>query len=147
MTTHRAESIMAAIELLLTNLDSTHNRIARTRFWPVENLPALTLEMGEETPLGDQGPLNIAFYDQQLMVDITIHVKTLDGVETELNQIVLEIWRKLAANHTLGLAYVEQIYYQGRDKPELAETGDQPTLTQITHWVVHYRHSRADPSL
>ena len=141
----RDEEILEAIKDALMDLPTTGRNVERDRFWPFESTPALSIEMGSEEPIGDFGQLNTDIYDEQLTVDIVIQVKTLDGLSTTLNKILGEMWPKLLTSG-LGLAYAEQIYYAGRDKPENAEESEQPTTLQATHWVVHYRHSSADRS-
>lgn len=142
MTT-RDEEVLEAIKVALTGLPTTGHNVERDRFWPAENTPALSIEMGPEEPLGEFGQMNQQIYDEQLTVDVVIHVKTIDGLSTQLNKILGEIWPKLLTSG-LGLAYAEQIYYAGRDKPENAEIADQPVTMQATHWIVHYRHSTTD---
>lgn len=144
--THRAETILEAVKDLLTNLPTTGRNVERDRFWPAEQTPALSIEMGEEEPLGDFGQLNTGIYDERLVIDIVLHVKTLDGLSTTLNAMVKEIFQKLSPLGALNLPYVEQLYYTGRDKPENAEASEQPTTMQVVHWAVHYRHSATDPS-
>jgi hypothetical protein len=142
--THRAEQILDAMQTALTGLASTGSNVVRGRVYPSDAERALSVYMGQDQPLGDDGYTNVSFIDRVLEVVIRLHAKTptaTAAVETLLNQSRAEVFAALSADTTLGLDFVISTYPSGDDQPELSADSDQPAGTQAMRWSVHYRHS------
>lgn len=136
--THRAESILAAVTTQVTGLATTGSNVVRGRVYPTGAAAALSVDMGDESP---PAALNMQFQDALLTVEITAHVKTASGgLDTALNQIAAEVYAAIFDDRTLGLAYVIDTRWQGRDRPERDQL-EKPAAEQTLRIVVHYRHS------
>lgn len=136
--TDRAESIVVAFNTLVTGLPQTQGRVERGRVYPVDVLPALTINMGAEQIVDDP---NIAFQDEYLDVEVTASVKDNSGVDTALNQIRAEVYAAVMSNRTLGLSYVLDTRWLGRDTPDRSGELEQKSARQTMIFRVHYRHS------
>ena len=140
--THRAESIMAAVETAITGLTTTGARVVRARVRTVENAPALSLEQGAD----DVNPelSNYPKLARELNIKIFAHVKDNDTADTNLNLIREEVFSAMMADRTLGLAYVVDVDLIGDDEPEFTGDSDQIVGRQQMNFVVKYRHSWTD---
>lgn len=140
--THRAESIMAAVETAITGLTTTGARVVRARVRTVENAPALSLEQGAD----DVNPelSNYPKLARELNVKVIAHVKDNDTADTNLNLIREEVFSAMMADRTLGLAYVVDVDLIGDDEPEFTGDSDQIVGRQQMNFVVKYRHSWTD---
>lgn len=141
--THRAETIMATLETELTGLATTGANIKRTRTYPVDNLPALTLEMGEDQVIEGSGA-NMQHLDRLLEVRVVLHVKTSSEIETALNTIREEVHVAMMADRQHGLAYVIDTIVQGDSDAE-TEPADQKVGRLTMTFVIMYRHSITNP--
>ena len=140
--THRAESIMAAVLANITGLATTGTRVTRGRPYPLVNVPALTLEMGDDLITMQ----NIRFIDRELNINITAHIKTSAQYDTLLNTIREQVHIALMANRTQGLpAYVLDTLPLGESSPELSGDADEPTAQQLHRWQIKYRHDVFNP--
>lgn len=138
----RPEEIMTTILSKVTGLSTTGARAFRGRVYPLEivDLPALTIYMGSDNPLGENGPDTFSFIDSDVDVNISIHVRSNSTqVETELNLIRREIHVALMADTTQGLPYVFMTMPYGTDEPQLSGEGEKRTAVMETNWAVRYR--------
>lgn len=141
--THRAESIMDSIKTTITGLTTTGANVSRGRAQPVETVPALTLEQGEDLVL-DGSDRNMQFIDRLLEVRIIAHVKTGSQFDTALNVIKEEVYIAVMTDRQQGLSYVIDTMIQGDDAPEL-DVLEKNVGQQVMTFVVHYRHSITNP--
>jgi hypothetical protein len=142
--THRAEQILDAMKTVVTGLTSTGANVQRGRVYATDAVRALSVYMGEDRVIGEQGYSNLSFVDRELEVIVRIHAKASTAtavIDTLLNQSRAEVFAAVAADPTLGLGFVLSAYPAGDDQPALSGEGDQPTGTQDMRWSVHYRHS------
>lgn len=145
---HRAEDILAQIVTTLTGLTTTGTKVARGRVYTIEEteLPALSIYLGADDPIGDKGPTNVQFQDSDLLVRVRAHVKTTsEQVDTTLNLIRREVHVALMADYTQSLNYVLNTIPLGAEEPELSGDGEQPTATLDMNWLIRYRASILDP--
>ena len=141
--THRAETLMVAVEAALANLATTETRVERTRVRTVEIAPALTIEQGGDDVNDEQSAYpNIA---RELNVKIIAHVKANDAMDTQLNLIRQEVYVALMADTTQGEAFVTDTFLLSDDEPEFSGEADQPVGRQQMNYVIQYRHSWTDP--
>ncbi len=133
---------MTTVLSKVTGLTTTGSNVFRGRIYPLEDtdLPALTIYMGSDSPLGENGPDTFSFIDSDLNVNISIHVKTsATQVETTLNLIRREVHVALMADVTQGLSYVHTTLPFGTDEPQLSGEGEKRTAVMETNWAVRYR--------
>lgn len=139
--THRAESIMQAVTTNVTGLTTTGARVSRGRAYPVSEVPALTVEMGQDVVALQ----NIAYIDRDLEIIITAHCKQTAQYDTTLNLIREEVHVALMASRSQGLVYVLDTMPVGDDAPELSGDGDQPISRLRSTWRIRYRHAVTNP--
>ena len=136
---HRAETILEAVKTALTGLTTTGTKIERGRVYPVEQLPALSLEMGDDRADGESS--NLAFQDRELDFSVTSYVKSSANTETVTNAIRAEVYAALMADRTLSLDYVFYVEFVSDNRPQLSGDGELRTSTQEMDYRVKYRHS------
>ncbi len=136
--TDRAESILVAFTTAVTGLTQTGANVVRGRVYPVDALPALTVNMGSEEPTTDP---NISHQNEFLEIEVTAYVKDNAGVDTALNKIRAEVYAAVMADHTLGLGYVENTTWEGRDAPGRSGGMEVKAAWQTMIFRVHYQHS------
>ena len=142
--THRAETILEAVQTSLTGLNTTAARVQRARIWPVEQCPALSIEKGEELPM--QNGRSLAHLDRQLEIVVTAYVKAnLSNPETALNQIAAEVYTALFTDVTQGLNFVIDTIWQGDARPDFSSETDSRSAIMRMTYVVQYRHSINSP--
>lgn len=147
---HKAETILEAVETLLTGLTTTGANVERARVHPWTNaeLPAISLFMGADTPL-DNDARGIGFYDWGLLINVDAVCKktATSGIDTTLNLIRAELTTALVGDYTLGLSFVIDIVEQGSSEPEISGEGEKPIALQRTTFLIKYRRSIGDPRL
>ena len=145
---HRAEEVMAAIELLVTGLTTTGANIERGRVYPWADaqLPAISLYMGADSPINNE-QRNMGFYDWQLEIKVVAMCKKTEssGIETTLNLIRSEFTTAIMVDHTLGESFVIDVIEIGSESPEISGEAEKPAATQQTNFIVNYRRSIGDP--
>ena len=146
----RAETIMTTLLTTLTGLTTTGANVIRGRVYTLEDgaLPALSLYMGSDIPIGENGPTNYQFQDSDLLVRVTAHVKsTSEQLDTILNKIRREVHVAMMADHEQGLNYVLTTIPLGAEEPELSGEGEQPSATMDINWLIRYRAPILDPEV
>ena len=137
---------MAAVHAALGGLATTGANAFRARAESIEvaSAPAVVVWQGEEDVLREMS------HDQQV-VGLNVNIDAVsalpaDAVTTQLNQIRAEVTAALAADHTLGLAFVHDIREEKTEQPEKTAQGDRPAAFIRMRWLATYRRSRTDPS-
>jgi len=146
MADHRAEQILAAVQTFVWNLATTGTNVDRGRAddVPVEKTPALRVVMGDDTIVN---PWAQSLLDSE--VDVSVFAMVHDSaanVETRLNQVRKEVNIALAADPTLGLAFVHAIVELGARAPILAGDMAKPAGSMELQYRVKYRRALTDPS-
>lgn len=134
---NRAEIVLNAVEKQLERLPTTQNRIERDRVYPPENLPALSVNQGAESPAVEP---NTAFQDVILDVDIEIKLKS-SQFTTQLNKIKSEVYGALMKNRQLDLSFVFNTYWRGDSNPDTSGDAEIKTASCVMRFQIHYRHS------
>jgi len=138
--THRAEDIMVAVLAKVTGLATTGANVSRGRSQPVETVPALTLEQGEDSI--PDGINNLAVVDRALSVRVIAYVKSNTQFDTALNLIREEVYAALMSDRTQGLSnIVLDTYPMGDDEPEISGDAEKNIGRQVINFEIHYRHS------
>jgi len=138
---HRAESIMVAVLAKIANLTTTGTNVERSRVYPNNALPALTLEQGEDAVELQ----SMAFVDRQLDVRVIAHVKKNTDFDTQLNQIREEVYIALKADYTQGLDFILDTVAVGDGEPEFSGEADKVIGRQVMNFLIKYRHSLTNP--
>lgn len=140
--THRAESILDAVETALTGLTTTGSNVTRGRVWPIDTLPALTIAKGVDQAHDDDESLETLI--REMTVSVVCSIQQSGNPETNLNAIAAEVYAALRADPTLGLAYVYDTSLIGDDEIETDDTQDIRVARMVSTWRVVYDHSKAD---
>lgn len=149
MADHCAKQIFDKVTTLLGSLTTTGSNVYPHRGYALpDNVNnALTVRLGEDKPVADDGYTNIAYIDMDLTIHVRIHVRATEAnLDDQLLLIQKEVHIAMMADHKLGLAFVIDTIPAGRDDPSFESEGEKPTLSCDTHWRVRYRHSITDPS-
>lgn len=148
--THRAESILAAVESTLDGDDSF--AVLRSPVdalnWELQQVPAACVFMGEEIPRGDNGFEVMGSYDavMTIYIDLWDQADQSTNIETKLLELRKLTHIQLMQSNRLGLSYVINIAPFGAEEPELSPDGRALTGKLRSLWIVEYRTSVTDPS-
>ena len=137
----RAEQILDAVVVALTDLTTTTSNVKRAQIYNSsdDELPGLAVYMGADV-LTDE--LQTSFLDWELTIYIDSRVKTTDQVDELLNTIRGEVHAALMAAPTLSLSFVHDTKPVLANEPNLSGDGDQPIATQRLEYSITYRTSR-----
>jgi len=134
---NRAEAILESILKTLRDLESTQCNIERDRIYPPEDLPALSVNQGSETPAGES---TMQFQDVILDVSVEIYLKS-SALNTLLNTIKSEVYAALLSSPQLNLPFVLNTHWRGDTAPDVSGDAERPTSRCRMRFEVHYRHS------
>ncbi len=145
---HRAEQVVQAAMTALTGLVTTGTNVFRGRSEAHDlqepELPALLVFEGDDDKLTDL--LNDRQqWAQDINIDVVVAETLTSTAGTTINQIRAEITAALAADFTLGLAFVEAIQEIGAGTPDFAGSDREVAGRRIV-WRVEYERSRTDPT-
>jgi|SaaInlStandDraft_3_1057020.scaffolds.fasta_scaffold18906_2 hypothetical protein len=135
---HRRETIMQAVEALITGLTTTTSNVERSRAWPVVALPALTLAQGQDVLADEQEMSSIS---RDLTVNISAHAQSGQQLETDLNQVASEVYAAMVTDRTLGLDYVYDISLIGDGDPQIEGDQNKTTGRLDMQFVINYEHN------
>lgn len=148
---HRAlqsvDAAKAAIEAIATGASVYKHRVLSLSDEEQE-LPAISVRVGTDTPVADGGQGSMQFIDslQELLVDAIAKGDSEDDVLESLLLLRAQIHQALQADVTLGLAFVTDTAYGGASAPDLAAGGARLVGSLSTRWVVRYRMNFTDPN-
>lgn len=155
--THRAEQVVDAARstlqahaLLAGIKDSIYKHRILSLSDQDQEMPAISVTLGEDAVLDEDGASNFTFFDSLQLLTFRIIVQGVAGDEEEHVITALQDLRRaihvaLMANDTLGLAFVISTRYGGADAPVLDGTGELLCGMLDCRWAVHYRMNQADP--
>jgi len=135
----RAESILAAVETVITGLTTTGTRVFRAKVRTIEVTPSLSFGQGGDDVSDDRSSFPVIHRD--LNVKIFAHVKTNTAPETQMNLIREEVYLAMMADNALGLTYIVDIVPIGDDEPEITGDADQITGRLQMNFIIKYTHS------
>lgn len=141
-----ATRIETLIDTLVTTLEAdpaiTVGSVYRSRVEPFSDteLPAYTISIGQDTPLGDLGPDNVRFIDWAQIIFIDLYAKSIDqNIDPVFLDMRAAVHRALMADVTQGLNFVMQTIPTGADEPALDHAGEQKTIVYRTGWEFRLR--------
>lgn len=148
---HRADQIIAAVaNLIRTAAPSTisvfeHRRLSVDA--DQDELPAISVDFGPDSPLDDDGASNLSFIDSLLTVNTTSVAESFE--EQDLKSQLLDMRRRIhigiMSDRSLGLPFVVDTRYQGAEEPEYSTQSEFLSGSLSSAWAVHYRMNIADP--
>ena len=148
---HRAQQIVDAIAAELAANASLGASVFTNRVQSLSNpdqeLPAVSVVYGTDTPLDDDGSSNFSFFDSLIVVQ-TIAFVSEEDEETALSKLLdlrRQIHITLMSDRSQGLSFVTNTRYQGADAPALDVTAGAVSGRLIVQWAVHYRMNISDP--
>lgn len=148
--THRAEQIVAAIAAAIASVFAgtvyTHRALSLSE--ADGELPAVSVDFGDDAPLDNTGVSNFAFIDSLLAIETSIYLR--DNEETTVKSALLAARRvihvALMADRSLGLDdFVIDTRYGGAAAPQMNATTEYVAGLLVCRWSVYYRMNIADP--
>lgn len=149
---HRALQIVGAVTAALRANASLAAEVYSHRVRSLDELeqelPAVIVRMGADTPNTDSGQSSLSFIDS--MQEILVEGLTRGDSEQEIAETLLELRTQihiaLQADVTLGLSFVTDTRYAGADAPEISDAADRYSGRLVTRWSVLYRTAFTNPS-
>jgi hypothetical protein len=144
----RIEQLIDALVTVLENdpaiISGSVHRTRVEAFSDTE-LPAYSIEIGQDIPLGELGPDNVAFIDWQQSIFIDCYAKSVvDNIDSIFLTMRNNVHRSLMADYTQGLNFVMTTIPDGADEPILDDSGEQKTSVYRTSWIFRLRTSIGD---
>lgn len=140
-----AESALLAVQAVFINREETLNE-------QDGEVPCISVNEGDDTPLSEEGFDNLVNFDSQLEFEIVGYAlgATVDDVESELQRQRRYIHVALLSyltNHTdpLGLPWVIAVKPAGAAKSVRSIIGSRHAGSKTSFWRVHYRAETLDP--
>lgn len=147
---HRVEQIIEAFAALVDANFNGSVYIHRALSLSEEEgeLPAISIDFGEDSPLDDDGASNLAFLDSLVSVMATIYTRGSEEIEVRRALMAARTAMHIAimADRTLGLSFVVDTRYGGADEPEINAETEYLAGRLVCRWAVHYRMNITDPS-
>lgn len=150
--THRAEQIVDAIASAISSSSFTGSVYKHRALSLSESdgeLPAVSVDFGEDEPADDDGAANLSYVDSLLTVETTIYLREdeEERVKVALNAARTAIHiAVMASPRDFGFEWVTGIAYGGADKPEFDAGAEFIAGTLVCRWQVRYRMNITDPS-
>lgn len=150
--THRADQIVDAIvDAIATWSPSTvkvyaHRRLSLSD--DQDELPAISVDFGEDTPVGEEGSyLTDGTIQSLLTVNVTALATAVDEASLRRELLRLRAHVHVAINKVrgLGLPFVIDTHYGGANPPEVDVSGDAPIGELTTPWGVRYEMTLNTP--
>lgn len=148
---HRALQIVNAAAALVTAQATdayvyTHRALSLSD--DEQELPAISVRVGLDSPVAENGQNSMAFIDsqQELQIDIVVKGDSEQDVIEALFSHRAQIHVALQADVTLGLAFVTDTQYGGSSAPDIAPQASRLVGSLSTRWVVRYRVNYTDPN-
>jgi hypothetical protein len=149
---HRAEQIVQAAATAIAAQSGiaanvrTHDSMTANA--EDQELPAVSVNQGDDSPTDDDGFGNLAFIDSlsQLKLVLKAQGSTQQEIAAELARLRAVTHRAmLAAPRTLGLDFVMGIQYGGASEPEYTTEGSPLAGRMECAFAVLYRMNLTDP--
>lgn len=149
---HRAEQILQAAATAIAAQSGIAASVRTHDSLPLsaedQELPAVSVNQGEDSPTDDDGFGNLAFIDSlsQLKLVLKAQGSTQQEVATELVRLrVVTHKAMMASPRTLGLSFVMGIQYGGASEPEYTTEGSPLAGRMECAFSVLYRMNLTDP--
>jgi len=149
---HRALQIVEAVATALrantSLLAEVYPYRVRSMDESEQELPAVLVRIGADTPNADSGQSSLSFIDsiQEVLIEALARGDSEQEIIETLLELRTQIHVALQANVTLGLSFVTDTRYAGADAPEISDAADRYSGRIITRWSVLYRAVFTNPS-
>jgi hypothetical protein len=113
-----------------------------------QELPAVCVNKGPDTPDSEFGVSNMAFIDSVCELSFTLYAQgqTQADVDLELDRLRVVVHKALMASpRDLGLAFVMGIRYGGAEAQEYSTAGSPLAGKRVCSFSFHYRMDIDDP--
>jgi hypothetical protein len=113
-----------------------------------QELPAVCVNNGLDTPLGDLGYSNLAYIDSVLELSVSLYAQaeTQEELAAELDRLRVAVEKAmLASPRTLGLAFVQGIGLGIASAPDYSGAGSPLAARRDLSFPVSYRRNLTDP--
>lgn len=133
----KVDTVLAAVGVKLANLATSGPNVFVGYAYdiPAGSLPAIRIRQGAQTPQGGR-PANVFGYiDIELTLSVDIWI--LPG--QSINEVKAEIYTALVADRTLGLTFVETLWWTDDTEPNYSAVGEIQTVFMVTGWTIVYR--------
>lgn len=155
--THRAGQICDAIAALHAASSTLSVAVFQDREYSLEEgigeLPCITVNEGDDTPLSDDGNDNVVFIDSQIDFELKAYACGNDepSVKAELRRIRAESHKVMlgyliAFTDPLGLPFVHAVRYGGASAAEMSVNSEKTCGSMSCTWRVQYRMGTTDPN-
>ena len=144
MTTAVEQLIDALVTTLEASPNITAGSVYRSRVAPFSDteLPAYSIEIGQDVPMSDLGPDNVAFIDWEQAIFIDCYAKS---VATNIDAIFLTMRNyvhvALMADYKQGVSFVITTIPAGAEEPVLDDSGEQKTMVYRVNFIFRLRTS------
>lgn len=147
---HRAQQIAEAVKTALaanSSLGATAY-LHRAASLDGDEIPAVSVRIGADTPTGEFGADNFAYIDSVLELVIEASVESIDEPTAigSLLDIRRQVHITIMADRTLGLSFVMDTRYGGANEPQIDVASDQPVARLEMRYGVFYRMNISDPA-
>ena len=113
---------------------------SRTAAFADSELPAYSIEIGQDVPLNPLGPDNVRFIDWEQTIFVDCYAKSIaTAVDSVFLNMRRNVHRALMADVTQGLSFVMTTIPVGAEEPILDDAGEQKTMVYRTSWVFRLR--------
>jgi len=143
--THRAEQIIVAARGEIEAFAPSSIAVFAHRRLSVgidnDELPAISVDFGEDVPVGDQGAYDLDGELQSLLtLNVTAVVTDVEegALRSRLLELRAEIHRALRRNRGLSLPFVMDVLYGGSLAPDIDVSGETLIGELTSQWGVRY---------
>ncbi len=155
--THRVGQISDAIAALHSASTTLGAAVFQDREFSLEEglgeLPCITINEGDDTPLSENGYDNLGFIDTQVDFELKSYAVGIDEptVKVELRRLRAESHIVMLAHlvtftNPLGLSFVHAVRYGGASASEISVLGEQTAGSMACAWRVQYRMNLTNPN-
>lgn len=135
---HMREQILQAAAAAVTGLPTTGNNVFVGRVTPLERgeVPGLKLRLGpERIEVNNFDPPRVQ--ERFLQLDVAIAVQEVDGLETDTNQVLLEVEAALAMPAALAAVNIKAITLAFIERPRQV-MNEKPVAETVASFEVRY---------
>lgn len=149
--THKAAAIITAtadaLRAFVTEPVNVFEHRALSLAEDHDELPAISVDFGEDAPFNADGAAGFDFIQSVLTVNLTIIVAGTDehDVRADLLSFRSEVHRAMTAQPRLGLAGVLSVNYGGAEAPEVLFEGDVCLGALVCVWGILYETAAQNP--
>ncbi|MBK7251946.1 MAG: hypothetical protein IPI06_14040 [Gammaproteobacteria bacterium] len=148
MADHRALLIVNAAAAVIDTGSTAYVYVHRTLSLAQAELPAISVRIGEDRPLEDDGQSSMSFIDSRLTLNVQLLATgaTEAAVISALMGLRTDVHKALQADVALGKTYIIDTRYGGASAPDLNVDTKRVSGEMVAQWHVVYRCSVTDPT-